>query len=320
MKFIVAEIDFWNLRNKNLQYIYQQLREARIKSMALILEKTNSAYYSCYQTIFKNVVLSLAEAKNICLYLTPLRKHISLLEETEFNECVPFLAPLMHVLCLIWANSSYYNENKLIVLLKQVCNLLIQQAKKFLDPTTLFHSDVDEAMHRVVCCIKVLKKFQNIFDFYREHMHKFTRNGQLQPWNFHPNIIFCRYNAFLERLEIIGWFFNTVLEFSRLEKVEIGGMKGKILSARVSAVSAEFHQHMSTFSGKSHDVLDPDESSFAKELEVFKKKTYEMDMKLSAVLCQAFEDCTNLESIYKVMVPIIGILSIFNFHRVFGTF
>lgn len=127
IKFIVAEIDFWNLRSKNLQYIYAQLREPRIKSMAVILEKTNSAYYSCFQTIFKNVVLSLAEAKNICLHLTPLRKHTSTLEETEFNECAPLLAPLMHVLCLIWSNSTYYNENKLIVLLRQCCNLLIQQ-------------------------------------------------------------------------------------------------------------------------------------------------------------------------------------------------
>lgn len=300
IKFIVLEIDFWNLRSKNLQYIYQQLREPRIKSMAHILEKTNSAYYSCYKTLFKNVVLSLAETKDICLHLSPLRKHISLLEETEFNECGPFLAPLMHVLCLIWSNSSYYNENKLIVLLKQVCNLLIQQAKKFLDPTTLFHSDVDEAMQRVMSCIKVLQQFQNVFEFYRENIHKFTRNGQLQPWNFHPNVIFSRYNAFVDRLQIIGWFFNTVLEFSKLERVEIGGMRGKILSARVSAVSAEFHHHISAFSGKSYDVLDPDESSFAKELDLFKQKTYEMDMKLSAILCQAFEDCANLESIYKV--------------------
>lgn len=268
--------------------------------MAHILEKTNSAYYSCFKTLFKNVVLSLAEAKDICLHLSPLKKHISLLEETEFNECGPHLAPLMHVLCLIWSHSNYYNESKLIVLLKQVCNLLIQQAKKFLDPTTLFHSDVDEAMQRIVCCIQVLSRFKNVFEIYRENIEKFTRNGKLQPWNFHPDTIFERYNGFLERLEIIGWFFNTVLEFSKLERVEIGGMKGKILSASVSAVSAEFHRHTSAFSGKSYDVLDPDETSFVKEFETFKQKTYEMDMKLSAILCQAFEDCANLESMYKV--------------------
>lgn len=268
--------------------------------MANILEKTDSAYYNCFKTLFKNVVLSLAEAKDICLYLTPLKKHIQLLEETEFNECGPLLAPLMHVMCLVWSHCNYYNENKLMFLLKQVCNLLIQQAKKFLDPTTLFHSDVDEALHRVVCCIQVLKKFYKTFNIYRENLDRFTQNGQLQPWNFHPSAIFNRYNAFVERLEIIGWFFRSVLEFSKLERVEIGGIKGKILSTRVSAVLAEFHQYISVFSGKTYDVLDPDDVSFAEEIEVFKQKTYEMDMKLSAILCQAFEDCANLESVYKV--------------------
>lgn len=94
------------------------------------------------------------------------------------------------------------------------------------------------------------------------------------------------------------------MEFSRLEKVEIGGMKGRILSGRVAAVSKEFHQHMSVFSGKSYDVLDPDEASFTLELEHFKKRTYEMDMKLSAILCQAFEDCANLESIFKASLMV----------------
>lgn len=177
--------------------------------------------------------------------------------------------------------------------------LINKQAKKFLDPTTLFHSDVDEAMHRVLSCIRALTKFQSVFEIYRDNIHRFKKNGLVQPWNFHPNVVFERFNSFLGRLQIIGWFFNTVLEFSRLEKVEIGGMKGKILSARVSAVSVEFHQHMLAFSGKSYDVLDPDESSFLSELEIFKTKTYEMDMKLSAILCQAFQDCANLESIYK---------------------
>lgn len=97
--------------------------------MAVILEKTNSAYYSCFQTLFKNIVISLAEAKNICLHLAPLKKHIQTLEESEFNECICLLAPLMHVIALIWSNCRYYNEVKIIVLLKQVCNLLIQEVK-----------------------------------------------------------------------------------------------------------------------------------------------------------------------------------------------
>lgn len=295
-----AEIDFWNLRAKNLLYIYEQLREPRIRSMGIILEKTNSAYYSCFQGLFKNIVISLAEAKDICLYLEPLKKHVSAIQETEFNECIPLLAPVMHVLCLIWSNCRYYNEVKMIVLLKQVCNLLIREAKRFLDPTTLFHSDVDEAMQRVTACVKVLRHFQDVFNRYKDNLHRFFKDREPEHWNFHPNVIFERYNAFFERLEKIRWFFTTVLEFSKLEKVEIGGMKGRVLSNRVSCIYNEFLQHLSAFSGKSYDVLDPDDMNFNDDFDNFKERIFEMDLKLAAVLCQAFEDCVNLQSIFKV--------------------
>lgn len=37
-------------------YIYEQLRHERIKSMALILEHTDSAYFPCFKTMFKVLV------------------------------------------------------------------------------------------------------------------------------------------------------------------------------------------------------------------------------------------------------------------------
>jgi dynein heavy chain len=155
-------------------------------------------------------------------------------------------------------------------------------------------------MQRVGLCIKTLKKFSTIFNTYKNNLGRFFKNREPKLWNFHPNMVFERFNAFLERLRTIQWFFNTVLEFSKLEKVEIGGIKGRNLSARVTVVFTEFQQCFSIFSGKSYDVLDPDDSSFISDFENFKKKIFEMDMKLAAILCQAFEDCSNLESIFKV--------------------
>lgn len=82
-------------------YIYEQLRHERIKSMALILEHTDSAYFPCFKTMFKNVVTALAESRDITLYLSPLMKHFLQFEETDFSECKPLLKPLMHVVCLV---------------------------------------------------------------------------------------------------------------------------------------------------------------------------------------------------------------------------
>lgn len=122
-------MQFWNSRLKNLQHIYDQLKEAKVRSMAIVLEKTNSAYYNCFTNLFKNTVMSLAEAKDICLYLTPLKKHIQALEETDFSECIPLIPPVVHVVGLIWVQCKYFDQVKLIILFKQICNLLIQEVK-----------------------------------------------------------------------------------------------------------------------------------------------------------------------------------------------
>uniref|UniRef100_A0A6P7G4P0 Dynein beta chain, ciliary-like n=1 Tax=Diabrotica virgifera virgifera TaxID=50390 RepID=A0A6P7G4P0_DIAVI len=178
---------------------------------------------------------------------------------------------------------------------------MLLQAKKFLDPTTLFHSDIDEAMQRVSYCVKALKQFISIFKRYKRNLTTYFPNGRQEPWNFHPNLVFERFYAFLERLKTIQWFFNTVLEFNKLEKVEIGGIKGRILSSRVTEVFHEFQQSFMIFSGKSYDVLDPDDPSFIADFEDFTHRIFEMDMKLVAILCQAFDDCSNLESIFKLI-------------------
>jgi hypothetical protein len=54
--FLATEIDFWNSRLKNLESIYDQLRDQRVKKMASILELTDSAYFPCFKTQFRDIV------------------------------------------------------------------------------------------------------------------------------------------------------------------------------------------------------------------------------------------------------------------------
>lgn len=65
------------------------------------------------------------------------------LEAAEFAELRPLFSPLMHTVCLIYSNSKHYNSpSRLIVLMKEVCNLLIGMARKHIDPATLFQIEV----------------------------------------------------------------------------------------------------------------------------------------------------------------------------------
>lgn len=78
--------------------------------------------------MFSSDYAALEEANDIVRYLKPLQKHFKLLEETDFGDIAVCLSPLMHVVCLVWSNSRFYcSSGKIIVLLKQICNLLITQ-------------------------------------------------------------------------------------------------------------------------------------------------------------------------------------------------
>jgi len=120
------------------------------------------------------------------------------------------------------------------------------------------------------------------------------------PWTFNSTAVFTRLDAFLKRLADIEWLFDTVLEFSKLEKIEIGGILGRSLSARIISVFKEFQQLFVSFTVRASDVLEPDDESFVVDCTKFAESITDLDSKLAAILCQAFDDCGNLESVFKV--------------------
>ena len=50
---------------------------------------------------------------------------------------------------------------------------------------------------------------------------------------------------------------ETAMEFMKLEKIEFGGIKGKMLSAQVVQIFEEFNELYKVFTERSYDSLDP---------------------------------------------------------------
>jgi dynein heavy chain len=65
--------------------------------------------------------------------------------------------------------------------------------------------------------------------------------------------------------------FRSAVDFLRLEKVEIAGVKGKSLSERVIKIFEDFKSEFEKFSNKKYDPLDPDgKVSFFENMRFFK--------------------------------------------------
>ena len=114
-------------------------------------------------------------------------------------------------------------------------------------------------------------------------------------------LVFKRYDSFMGRLNTISEFFNTAQQFHKLEKVEIGGIRGKLLTSHVKKIFEEFKELYGIFGNRTYDALDPSDKLFLKDYEKFNGKIFGLDRKLGAILGRAFDDCTETQSIFKLL-------------------
>ena len=131
--------------------------------------------------------------------------------------------------------------------MQEICNLLINHACRYIDPSTIFSlevkwlllpffcSKVEEAMDKIKKAQKTLKEFKSCFQvhalcfltwlslFWKAYKKKcpsyFKKDEEAKNWNFNEDLIFHRFNAFLERLKIVLDCCNTTNQFLMLEKV-----------------------------------------------------------------------------------------------------
>ena len=102
-------------------------------------------------------------------------------------------------------------------------------------------------------------------------------------------------------MSTVKQFFDTAQQFLKLEKVEIGGIRGKALTTSINKVHEEFDGLYGIFAQRSYDSLNPKDKGFLKDYAKFNNKTFALDRKLGAILIRAFDDCIVTESIFKLL-------------------
>ncbi|KAK7919110.1 hypothetical protein WMY93_010394 [Mugilogobius chulae] len=230
-----TELLFWDSRRADLECIYSQLTSTRAQKMAAVLEAVQSSYTDSFNSLRRDVLQALEEAWDVCAHLKPLQRLLQDLEEAEFPQVKGHMAPLMHTVCLLWARSRFYcRPARIIVLLQEMCNLLLQQ-------------------------------------------------------------------------EVV----LTAVDLFKLEKLEMGGVKGHILSQHIQTLHQNFVELYKNFTEKSSSCLDLSNTEFDADVRHFKLQVEDTDRRLGAVFCQAFDSAPALEHAFKSSPLLITVLQTF---------
>ncbi|MEE6489662.1 hypothetical protein FKM82_015640 [Ascaphus truei] len=298
-----TELEFWAMQKENLLGVYYQLQNPEVHKVIDILQKKRSSYYLSFMELISKVEEALSEALDIELHLRPLKFYIAHLEESNFPDIESLSTPLFHTICLIWTHSRYYCfPGRIIVLLQEFCNLLIDAAFTFLIPEEIFKMELEEGLERVQQTVQMFTSFKKTFSIYKENMsYNSSSMKDVKLWDFPANLVFSRFDSILERLLYIEELFTAAIDFLKLEKVEIGGFKGKILSEEIHTMSEESNESWRILQESKYNPLDCTNMDFLSDYMRYRQQINDFDHQLGRILNLAFKESNGLESAFKVL-------------------
>ena len=271
------------------------------------MEQSKSTYTNAFAKLQKEVQAARNEANDNFKYLQILEPLFSKLVDngTDFVTLYELFLPIMHTILLIWNYSKYYNTPpRLVVLIREICNAIITKAGTYVSEPSIFtmlsEGEAKEACNKLQMAIDICTKFK---DFYFEYKAK--ANG---AWKLTTNALFVRLDSFLERCFDILHLTTTYVQFSILERVDIGGTKGKSLTESVAQIYNEFKEAVATFEKVSADMMDIGSKTFDDNFFEFRTKIKELERRLAAVITQAFDDCDTMYGRFKLLDSFEGLL------------
>jgi dynein heavy chain len=306
-----VEIEFWKNKANNLNSIFEQLQGQRIRRVLRALDQQHSTYCATFARLCKDVFTARLEANDNMKYLRTLEDWFDKLNsEDNFPNLLDLFKPMLHIILLIWKNSKHYNTPaRLVVLMREICNSLINQACKYVSGEQIFalieSEEANKAVEQLKTTLLVCGTFKSTYFDY-----KATANAECpaNPWRIQNNALFMRLDSFLERCHDILDLTSTIVQFSKLASIQVGGTKGKTLTTSVQQIHGDFQAAVVKFKGVGYDIMDVSAKQFDDDFYEFRCSIKELERRLGAVVSLAFDDCATVYGRFKLLDSFEGLL------------
>merc|ERR1719183_1714073 len=115
--------------------------------------------------------------------------------------------------------------------------------------------EVSECYDKLDSTLATCTAFKDTYVLYRDIAAVQGADG----WKMKHDALFVRLDAFRERCRDALDFTRTVTQFLKLERIDIGGTKGKLLSQCVQTILDEFNAAVDTFKAVDYDIMNVEE-------------------------------------------------------------
>jgi dynein heavy chain len=259
----------------------------------------------------KEVEEAREEANDNVRFLATLTQRIGVItgDSMDFESMDQHFDGVLHTILLIWRYSKYYNTpTRMAVLIREICNTVISKATNFISGPDIFgmiaSEDSAECYDKLDRTLQICTAFKDTYVLYRDIAAAQGGDG----WKMKNDALFVRLDAFRERCRDALDFTRTVMQFLKLERIDIGGTKGKLLSQCVQTILEEFNAAVETFKAVEYDIMVVEEKKFDQDFFIFRQRVKDLDRRLGSLLAEAFDDLDTIDMRLKLFDNFEGLL------------
>ena len=298
-----VEILFWTNKANNLNSIFDQLEKPETRRVLEALEEAKSTYCLTFARMCKEVFAARLEANDNMKHLKTLEKWVLKLNEDDFVNVPKLFKPILHTIMLIWKHSTYYNTpSRLVILIREICNSIIDQACRFVSGEQIFsyikNEEANIAVDQLLLVLKVCGSFKST---YFEYKTRIATDCPQNQWSIQNGALFARLDSFIERSHDILDLTKTIIQFSKLSKVEIGGTKGSTLTSTIQQIKDDFQRSADAVKNLEYDIMDIKAVQFDSEYSKFRKVVKEVERRLGGTIGLAMDDCDTVYGRFQLV-------------------
>eukprot|EP00768_Dysnectes_brevis_P003215 gnl/Dysnectes_brevis/2306_a2714_1116.p1 GENE.gnl/Dysnectes_brevis/2306_a2714_1116~~gnl/Dysnectes_brevis/2306_a2714_1116.p1 ORF type:complete len:2542 (-),score=411.46 gnl/Dysnectes_brevis/2306_a2714_1116:65-7387(-) len=120
--------------------------------------------------------------------------------------------------------------------------------------------------------------------------------------------VFRRFDAFVERLRDIHKYLTICGNLTRLERLEVGGNQGTLLSTQIQQIHAAFLRKKKRLSESEYDPTDLMSEQFDADYSSFMRGWASWEKRLHSIMTAGFDECSTVGAAFGLIDSFNGIL------------
>ena len=302
------EFKYWKKRRGNLEFLNKQLKIKEIKEVLKTVEYRSQPFIDQFKQVKKRVKEELKLAIETERSLQPLNEYIEQIDTvgSDMDGLIETFKPVFYLLYLIYSKTQFYHSPRNICnLLRRVTDFYTIQFASAIDGSSLINGDPSDSMEHLIHSQANLAKFNSAYVVFKE---KVLKDDGPSSFTLNNEIVMPKFLDLCNRLEELKPVIETIIEFNRFDKTEVGGLHGHILSPKFADVLNDFHDVEGRLTGMDIDLLKCPEDQFRAILDELNDEFMNLDIRAVAIAIWAIKDASSIVSLGQVLSGLNALL------------